>query len=1333
MRVSFTLNIVPTQSEQGKIGWGIMNLKFLSGTLICLSMQAFGGVVGDFTQTRNLPGYIDLNPKSEAFRGPRIQILKTNDGIITETPSELIAKFMSSGRINTQKIQSIISEIEIYRENARIAYCQTEQAEDGKTQQGCKDGFPREKLIKKWEQKDVNIALKYAITRLEEAIELAPSISPANINTKEAQDFLEAFFDGVEIYQSVVAEDQQMGRNTSIPGEVLRMREGLRPMVITKNRVESANLVRKDDNGNSVFYSPEELADLKRSGFDISKLDPIDSGFWRKPKDSISKYDTTNYSHEEMQYFKKELSKDEIDELLDANKPIEVSYRIYTPKGTGETPKIFVEYGKSTFKVKFTTDRIGDRDSLSVPTEAIKIMRGMEINTETLTNNLAAALGFTVDGTYYKNVIKVFFKDEIYEQGLFESEYARMKEILTTRYGADYNAGSALQNVKVDPKTGRKYIELKHCQLERKTGKDTDMGIGFFIRKGLGKSLKREHRAFALFLAWVWDLDTKDNNNGMKLVPFTDEMGRLRYKVVMSNTDMGATLASNRPNIFNFRLVRQSQKDANGEPEYIRLNYYRIYPNDLIDAVTFDDAKWFGRMLAQLSYSQIYKAAHAAGYPEVVARYYTLMLLKKRNQLLDALGLMGETFANDFGQSITIEKAPEFTGTIAGFEKFFREGQLTDPNNELFDPARDPFPRYWGSGRKNFNGEPQEAFYKLLKLQGLTTAGNIFYNSFLRNMSLSNQGFQFRDMVLADLEEAQECSGKCFFQGFNAGVEGLIPWRFIVENPDKESRDPYLLVDVFRLGFFLGYSLESKFGLQLPNGIAMGLGAKNFQISEFIKIRPIKSLDEFYREGSDLLKMPKLKFKTARQQVIDNLQEGEILIQSHYIGLKAFTKMQLGYTKIIPIAPSIILSGNLMTANRVTFFANGGNKMLVGWENLKQLSARLSVNLVDMVIRLPILELELKKLKKVDRTFIFDRTNSEDRRVMLGSLNKIVPSQIPEKYSLELRSTKSRERNFSLGFPFFYHRNASRRTVHVDYENYVEDRTASNVSYIRDITRSRATNRLGQHKYTYTVQASINSEDEVFAKVKLDGEFQNMNKYKFKNVLLKFGDMLPPNFVQFDPASVKQNFGLLEMNIETIFGENALRRIFNPNVKKYGFCRYYAKIQKLNWTDKTCTTLARMRSLSLRPRQIGINLSMKRFHNLWRRYEGARIAFGKLMKIKSQGFSKANSEKLLEKIGRFIEDTDTFEYQTMNLLIGLSKKEDYYRTASLYSKLESFPGGKDFIGQDVTVQGNLEPSILMLADSPVEEFEIFSDKFHKLIRSVFYSEQLFGSTIQSPL
>src|SRR5690606_25344460 len=115
-------------------------------------------------------------------------------------------------------------------------------------------------------------------------------------------------------------------------------------------------------------------------------------------------------------------------------------------------------------------------------------------------------------------------------------------EILTKRYDAIYNPGSALKNVKVDPESGRKYIELKHVQLERKSEVDTDMNIGFFVRKGLGKSLKREHRAYALFLAWIWDVDTKDANNSLKLVPIQDTQGNTRYKIVMSNSDMGSTL-----------------------------------------------------------------------------------------------------------------------------------------------------------------------------------------------------------------------------------------------------------------------------------------------------------------------------------------------------------------------------------------------------------------------------------------------------------------------------------------------------------------------------------------------------------------------------------------------------------------------------------------------------------------------------------------------------------------------------------------------------------------------------------------------------------------------
>ena len=62
------------------------------------------------------------------------------------------------------------------------------------------------------------------------------------------------------------------------------------------------------------------------------------------------------------------------------------------------------------------------------------------------------------------------------------------------------------------PVAQTKYIEIKSVTLEAKSNIKSDSNLGFFVRDALGKRFKREHRGAYTFLAWIGDIDSKDDN-----------------------------------------------------------------------------------------------------------------------------------------------------------------------------------------------------------------------------------------------------------------------------------------------------------------------------------------------------------------------------------------------------------------------------------------------------------------------------------------------------------------------------------------------------------------------------------------------------------------------------------------------------------------------------------------------------------------------------------------------------------------------------------------------------------------------------------------------------
>jgi len=1282
---------------------------------ISLALQA--GVIGDFSKVKNVPGYIDLNKKSQSFKGPW-RDKQYNDGVIVVTPSELISQYMVEGRIDTTKIKRVIKEIEVYLENSRIAYCQAKQGKKGKTQKGCKKGFPSEKRAKKWKKNKINIALKVSIRKFKEAIKLSSIITPSNINSLNAQQFLEAFFDGFEIYQGLVQEDIQRGRWGGMPDGLLRAKSIFKKMEIRSGRNEAVNLLKENAQNGKIFYSPEELAVLKKNGKDISRLDPIDSGFWRKPKVPISEFDTTNYNRMEIPFFKKLLNKKQIESIYNQNEAISVVYEFKEPKTSGESPKFDIKYGKAEFKLKLTTDRHGSHKSLNFVTEAIKLIQGNEVNSEQVVNNLAAALGFTVDATYYKNIVKVFFEDEIYEEKAFDQHYKKFVKILSDRYAKSFNLPSALSTIKVDEKTGRKYIEVKHAQLERKSHRKTDMNVGRFVRKGLGKALKREHRAFAIFLAWIWDADTKDGNDKLKIVPY-ESYDKTDYKVIFSNSDMGASLGLNHPNFYNYKLVRKVKKDKAGNPTLIKFNYFRIYPLKVMDAVTIDDARWIARLMGQLTPKQIEDSFYSAGFPKLVSKYYAGLMLKKRNQLLSALNMFGDSFMDIKGNKVELKKTWEFTGTIKGYEEFFAKNNLTDPDNKLYDPERDPFPRYWGTGYKMNKGEPQLEVLKLLKLSLMTLAGNAVHTMMLENMSYSNEGFSFRKMKLRGTSLAEACSGNCFFQGATQfGVEGFFPWRFIVDNPNEDSEKPYWIVDMFRYGFFLGKHIEQSFGMEIPTDLALGLGGKFYRIREFIKIRPISSLGEFFKDGGELLKTPALSFKGARKQFVRNIKEGEILITSSYIGMRVEAKIRPLDLAIPLITPAIVFGGDILTAKRVTIEAGKNNIINASWDKLKQKSTDLRLNIFDFLIRIPVFEAQLKSLKNVQRTFSFDMNIKSQSDLLLKNMSATTPKNIPLSFAMEKRTSKLKERSFSTGIPLIYNRSTYRKKIYVDFEDIANNYKAEDYSYIKQKTKTKFVKRFGEYTSDYSVKASVNSDNEIYARVKLNLEYGNVDKKIFRKIVKHYKPMLPDNFIQFDLDSVLQNFGTLSLDLETIISGNGLKNIFSKKMTKFNLCTQYAKVQKLDWSTENCAKLSNIKRARFKTAFRTMDSEDRKFILLWNRYDKAReifwVALKDIHKVKRKKIHKA-----LGKIVQTLVDTKTFKYQAMKLFISLSGKKNYYRRATMVSKLAAFPGKVEKIVEDVSTQGEYRPEERMLSDNPERAFEIFTDDIHEAV-GVFF-------------
>ena len=112
---------------------------------------------------------------------------------------------------------------------------------------------------------------------------------------------------------------------------------------------------------------------------------------------------------------------------------------------------------------------------------------------------------------------------------------------------------------------------------EKKSHLKTDRNFGSFVHYGLGKYMRREFRALALFYTLVADRDTKNDNNRMKLVPYKNNQGELDYNIAFSASDMGISFGFGFPNFYQRDLIKNFDIDSNGRTKNIKLSYNTFF------------------------------------------------------------------------------------------------------------------------------------------------------------------------------------------------------------------------------------------------------------------------------------------------------------------------------------------------------------------------------------------------------------------------------------------------------------------------------------------------------------------------------------------------------------------------------------------------------------------------------------------------------------------------------------------------------------------------------------------------------------------------------------
>ncbi len=170
--------------------------------------------------------------------------------------------------------------------------------------------------------------------------------------------------------------------------------------------------------------------------------------------------------------------------------------------------------------------------------------------------------------------------------------------------------------------------------------------IGPWAFDQLGHEHLRELRGAGLLAAWVGWWDARFENTRLRVVE-TERGPALRHYF----SDLGAGLgrsagtfrhSSEKPADFASTFTRRGERFGRGRVEFP--GFEPIEDNAAFREMTFDDARWMARLIAQLSEAQISAALRASGFSDEEVSVYAAKLLSRREQLLLDTGL-GDEFS----------------------------------------------------------------------------------------------------------------------------------------------------------------------------------------------------------------------------------------------------------------------------------------------------------------------------------------------------------------------------------------------------------------------------------------------------------------------------------------------------------------------------------------------------------------------------------------------------------------------------------------------------------------------------------------------------------------
>jgi hypothetical protein len=360
---------------------------------------------------------------------------------------------------------------------------------------------------------------------------------------------------------------------------------------------EATNLINPET---GKYFSQTELEQLQKNGIDISQFEPAPNNGVIELHD-IAKADV-------------------IDRFRNGNNRMHRGIKVAFPE---ENVGYFKELRKTQSRPKIIFET---KDSAGNVTGEFKIKMGMEIHSDPTAAALGTTIGLYHDLTKHVRDFKMYLGKQTWDEFVLDfSSYFTYDDLMriTKEHG-------------VDPEKGH-YVIFHEGQLEARFDGDDLYRVGPYyptLNKG-----RREARGLMLFNIWVGNIDLKPGENNKTLIKKTKSGDELFY----SQHDIGFAFGKferEKPTDFPWDLIKKET------PEYIRFVFRTFVPMEDWNHVSFADAKWMVRKIAQLTREQITTAVKMGQWPNYSPYNYEQLIIEKlinrRNQLVEVFGLVGE-------------------------------------------------------------------------------------------------------------------------------------------------------------------------------------------------------------------------------------------------------------------------------------------------------------------------------------------------------------------------------------------------------------------------------------------------------------------------------------------------------------------------------------------------------------------------------------------------------------------------------------------------------------------------------------------------------------------